>query len=381
MLDEIDKVGTDFRGDPSSALLEVLDPEQNNSFRDHYLEVAFDLSRVMFITTGNILDTIPPALRDRMEVLSLPGYTEEEKLHIARKYLLPRQLSENGLTESNIAVEEDTLHALINDYTREAGLRNLERQIGAICRKVARRVAEGREGQTVVRKQDLEEFLGPPFFPKDTIKRASGVGVAIGLAVTPVGGDILFIEATTMRGSKGLTLTGHLGEVMKESAQAALSYIRANARDLGIDEDFFQHLDIHIHVPEGAIPKDGPSAGVSMAAALVSRLTGIPVSHQVAMTGEITLQGRVLPIGGVKDKVLAARRAGIRRVVLPEMNKPNLTEIPEALRKDMKFCFAETVSDVLRYVLEKPLPAPPAKKRKVREETVLAASPSDPKSP
>lgn len=352
MLDEIDKVGMDFRGDPSSALLEVLDPEQNNSFRDHYLEVAFDLSKVMFITTGNILDTIPPALRDRMEVLSLPGYTEEEKLRIAKRYLLPRQMSENGLTESRIEVENEAVEVVIRDYTREAGLRNLERQLGAICRKVARRVAEGRAEKTVVREGDLEELLGPPLFPRDILKRVSDVGVALGLAVTPVGGEILFIEASSMKGSKGLTLTGSLGEVMRESAQAALSYVRSHAQELGIEEDFFQNVDIHLHVPEGAIPKDGPSAGVAMAAALVSRLTEVPVSHEVAMTGEITLQGRVLPIGGVKDKVLAARRAGLRRVVLPERNRANLAEVPEELRKDMEFDFAETIADVLGYVLD-----------------------------
>jgi ATP-dependent Lon protease len=353
MLDEIDKVGMDFRGDPSSALLEVLDPEQNNSFRDHYLEVAFDLSKVMFITTANILDTIPPALRDRMEVLYLPGYTEEEKLKIARRYLLPRQMSENGLTEDHIKMEDGALEAVIRDYTREAGLRNLERQLGAVCRKVARRVAEGRREKMVVREEELEELLGPPLFPRDIVKRVSDVGVAIGLAVTPVGGDILFIEASTMKGSKGLMLTGSLGEVMKESAQAALSYVRAHAQELGIDEDFFQNVDIHLHVPEGAIPKDGPSAGVALTAALVSRLTGVPISHEVAMTGEITLQGRVLPVGGVKDKVLAARRAGLKRVVLPERNKPNISEIPEELRKGMEFDFAETIGDVLGYVLDR----------------------------
>jgi len=353
MLDEIDKVGTDFRGDPSSALLEVLDPEQNNSFRDHYLEVAFDLSRVMFITTANILDTIPPALRDRMEVLFLPGYTEEEKLQIAQKYLLPRQMSENGLNENLIEMGPEAIEVVIRDYTRESGLRNLERQLGSICRKVARKVAEGREEKTVVEKEDLEELLGPPLFPRGIVERTSDVGVAIGLAVTPVGGEIIFVEATTMKGSKSLILTGSLGEVMKESAQAALSYVRSHAGQLGIDEDFFQNTDLHLHVPEGAIPKDGPSAGVAMATAIVSRLTGVPVSHEVAMTGEITLQGRVLPVGGIKDKILAARRAGLKRVILPEMNKSNLVEIPQELRKDMEFHFAETISDVLEYGLER----------------------------
>jgi ATP-dependent Lon protease len=351
MLDEIDKVGADFRGDPSSALLEVLDPEQNFSFSDNYLEVPFDLSKVLFIATGNLLHPVPPALRDRMEVLELPGYTEEEKLAIAQRFLVPRQLSEHGLTAKNLTIPKPTLRRIIRDYTREAGLRNLEREIGAICRKVARRVAEGDTAKVRVRLADLPELLGPPKFYEEVRERTNIPGVAIGLAVTPSGGEILFVEATAMDGEHRLTLTGQLGDVMKESAQAALSYVRANARRLGIRPEALKDQDIHIHVPAGATPKDGPSAGVAMVTALVSLLTDRPVRPEVAMTGEVTLRGKVLPIGGVKEKTLAARRAGIKTVILPAKNEKDITEVPEDVRRDLRFEFAETIDDVLAVAL------------------------------
>jgi ATP-dependent Lon protease len=378
MLDEVDKIGTDFRGDPASALLEVLDPEQNFSFSDHYLDVPFDLSKVMFITTANMLDTIPSALRDRMEVLHLPGYTEEEKLEIAKKYLLPKQIKENGLSTELIGFEDQAIQKVISDYTREAGVRNLEREIGNICRKVARKYAESMPSQpiilpeindvaqpitvekkvvpvifekTVITADSLSNYLGPEKFYPEVAERQSEVGVATGLAWTQAGGEILSIESTRMRGKKGLTLTGQLGDVMKESAQAALSYVRSRAKMLGIQEDFFEKYDIHIHVPAGAIPKDGPSAGITMATSLASLLSGKPVRNDLAMTGEITLRGKVLPIGGVKEKVLAARRAGIKTVIIPKKNEKDLSDVPDNIKHDMRFVFVETMDTVLKEAL------------------------------
>jgi ATP-dependent Lon protease len=352
MLDEVDKIGRDFRGDPSSALLEVLDPQQNFSFSDHYLDVPFDLSRVMFITTANVLHTIPSALQDRLEVIELPGYIAEEKLQIAFKYLIPRQIRENGLKRKNISFTKGAVRKIIQDYTREAGVRNLEREIATVCRKVARAVAEGQEEKRSIKPEDLREMLGPVKFYSEVAERKGEPGVATGLAWTSTGGDILFIEATQMAGSKGLILTGQLGDVMKESAHAALSYIRAHAKELGINEKFFENKDIHVHIPAGAIPKDGPSAGVTLATSLVSMLTKRPVRHDVAMTGEITLRGKVLPVGGIKEKVLAARRAGIKNVILPAKNKEDLEEIPENTTKDIHFFFIERLDDVLDTALK-----------------------------
>ena len=351
MLDEVDKIGADFRGDPAAALLEVLDPEQNREFRDHYLDVPFDLSQVMFITTANVLDTIPAPLRDRMEILQLSGYTEEEKLHIAQQYLVPRQVRENSLRADEISFCEDALRRVIRDYTREAGVRNLEREIGTICRKVATRIAEGHQGAVEVTPELVAEYLGPARFFFEAAERTEVPGVATGLSWTPTGGDILFVEATRMPGSKGFTLTGQLGDVMRESAQAALSYVRANAQELGIDQGFFEHTDIHLHVPEGAIPKDGPSAGVTMATALASLLTGRPVRCQVGMTGEITLRGQVLPVGGIKEKVLAAKRAGLTTVVLPRRNQKDLEEIPAEVRDQMQFVLVDRIHEVFEAAL------------------------------
>ncbi len=346
MLDEVDKIGADFRGDPSSALLEVLDPAQNKNFRDHYLDVDFDLSQVIFICTANQLDTIQPALRDRMEILALSGYTEEEKLNIAKGYLLPRQVTENGLKPEEIKFEDDAIRRIARDYTREAGVRNLEREIGSVCRKVATHIAEGKTTPIVITKDKVVELLGKPKFYGEVAERTTIPGVATGLAVTMVGGDILFIEATRMPGSKGFIVTGQLGDVMKESAQAALSYVRSKAKDLGIEDTAFEKSDIHLHMPEGATPKDGPSAGVTMATALASLMTNRLVKSDVAMTGEITLRGRVLPVGGIKEKVLAAHRAGLKTVILPKRNEKDLDELPDQVRKDLKFVFAETVGDV-----------------------------------
>ena len=351
MLDEIDKVGTDFRGDPSSALLEVLDPQQNNSFSDHYLEVPFDLSRVMFITTANLLEPIPPALRDRMEVIQLPGYTEEEKIHIAVKYLVPRQLAEHGLKKTQLSISKKAMAAIIRNHTREAGVRNLERQIATICRRTARRIVEGRAKSVAVMPRNVKDFLGPTEFFHDVAERATDPGVAIGLAWTAAGGDILFIEATQMPGRGNLILTGSLGDVMRESAQAALSYLRSRATQLGIDPKLFEKSDIHIHVPAGAIPKDGPSAGVTMAVALASLLMRKPVKPELAMTGEITLRGKLLPVGGIKEKVLAAARSGVRTVVLPDQNRKDLAEVPAEIRKKMKFRFAKTIDAALKLTL------------------------------
>jgi len=353
MLDEIDKVGADFRGDPASALLEVLDPEQNNTFSDHYLEVPFDLSNVMFITTANVLDTIPGPLLDRMEVIRIPGYIEEDKLQIAKKYLIPRQREENGLKTAQFRISDRAVRRIISEYTREAGVRNLEREIGTCCRKVARQIAEGETGRMAVTPDNVPQFLGPRRFFSEVAQRRDEVGVATGLAWTPVGGQILFVESTVMSGGKGMLLTGQLGDVMKESAQAALSYIRSNTGRLGLTGDFYDKKDVHVHVPEGATPKDGPSAGVTMATSLVSLFSGYPVKHDVAMTGEITLQGRILPVGGIKEKVLAALRSGIRNVILPKLNEKDLAEIPENVRSKMTFYFVEWLDEVFDLTLKK----------------------------
>ncbi len=353
MLDEIDKVGTDFRGDPSSALLEVLDPEQNFSFSDHYLDVPFDLSKVMFITTANILDTIPPALRDRMEELHLSGYTQDEKVKIAQRYLVPRQLDAHGLTPKQLSITAGAIRGIISGYTREAGLRNLEREIAAICRGVASKVAEGAKGLAHVNVRDLHKLLGPVRFRSEMNERISAPGVAAGLAWTQTGGDLLFVEATKMKGKHALTLTGQLGDVMKESATAALSFIRSHAKEIDIPEDFYDNQDIHIHVPAGAIPKDGPSAGVTMLTALASLLTDKTVASDLAMSGEITLRGQVLPVGGIKEKVLAAHRAGIKRIILPKWNEKDLEDVPKKVRKETQFHFVETMDEVLEVALPK----------------------------
>jgi ATP-dependent Lon protease len=353
MLDEIDKVNADFRGDPSSALLEVLDPEQNSTFRDNYLDVDFDLSRVLFVTTANVLDTIQPPLRDRMEIIELSGYTEEEKLEIAKRHLVPKQIAEHGLSEGQLRFTDDAIKAVTRGYTREAGVRNLEREIAAICRKATRAIAEGQTDPVVVDAARVVTYLGAPRFQFEEIAERTQPGVVTGLVWTPVGGDVVFIEASRMTGGHGLQLTGQLGDVMKESAQAALSYVRAHARDLHIKPDFYAKSDLHIHVPAGGVPKDGPSAGVTLTTALASLLSGRPVKAALAMTGEVTLSGKVLPVGGIKEKVLAARRAGIKTVILPERNKKELLEdIPEVLRKDMSFIFARNVDEVLDAALE-----------------------------
>ena len=347
ILDEVDKIGADFRGDPASALLEVLDPEQNSSFSDHYLEVGFDLSKVMFITTANMLDTIPPALRDRMEVLQLPGYTEEEKIQIAFDYLLPRQLEAHGLLPEQLTVTPEAMRLVVADYTREAGLRNLEREVASLCRGVAREVAEGLLTAKTITADDVPVYLGPAKFFRETALDHPEPGVATGLAWTPVGGEILFIEALKMPGTSKLKLTGQIGDVMRESVDAALSYIRARAPYIGIEEDFFKDTDIHVHVPSGAIPKDGPSAGVAMLTALVSLFADRPVKKGLAMTGEITLRGRVLPVGGIKDKVLAAHRAGIKEVILPAQNVKDLEDIPPNVKEELQFHPVERMDEVL----------------------------------
>jgi ATP-dependent Lon protease len=353
MLDEIDKLGSDFRGDPSSALLEVLDPEQNFSFTDHYLDVPFDLSHVMFITTANMLETIPPALRDRLEVIELLGYTLDEKIKIAERYLIPRQIDMNGLKADQVQFTRAALRTIITGYTREAGVRNLEREIATICRGVASQVAEGTISSAAIKIRDLHKYLGPVRLTSEAAARTSKPGVVMGLAWTPTGGDLLFIEATAMKGKRGLTLTGQLGDVMKESATAALSFIRANAETIGIPKDFFEDVDLHIHVPSGAIPKDGPSAGVTILTALVSLLTNRTVKKDLAMTGEITLRGTVLPIGGVKEKVLAAHRAGIKTIILPQWNKKDLVDIPQKVQKDIEFHFVDEMLDVLKIAIER----------------------------
>ncbi|HEX5931481.1 MAG TPA: endopeptidase La, partial [Methyloceanibacter sp.] len=352
MLDELDKLGASFHGDPSAALLEVLDPEQNSTFRDNYLAVPFDLSRVMFIGTANVLDQIPGPLRDRMEVIELPGYTEEEKVEIAKRYLVKRRLEATGLTPEQCEIEEDAIRAIIRDYTREAGVRNLERDIGALCHHVAMRIAEGDTMRMRIGADQLHAILGPRRFESEVAMRTSVPGVATGLAWTPTGGDILFVEAARVPGTGKLILTGQLGEVMKESAQAALSLVKARASMLGIDPASFEKSDIHVHVPAGAIPKDGPSAGVAMFVALVSLLTGRTVRSDTAMTGEISLRGLVLPIGGVKNKVLAAVRAGITIVLLPERNKKDFEDVPETARKAVHFVWLSTVDDAIEAALE-----------------------------
>ena len=365
MLDEVDKIGQDFRGDPASALLEVLDPEQNNTFSDHYLDVPFDLSGVMFITTANVLDPIPRVLRDRMEVIELPGYTDLEKLQIARRHLIPKELKNHGLSSRHVEFQDGALKKIINDYTREAGLRNLGREIATICRKVAKAVASGEKKKRQITPGSLEKFLGPIRFFQEIVQRSPQVGVVPGVAWTQTGGDLLFVEATKMKGKKSLTLTGYLGEVMKESVQTALSYVRSASQRLGIEEDFYDKYDIHVHVPAGAIPKDGPSAGVTMATAMVSLLTERPVKPKLAMTGELTLRGDILPIGGLKEKSLAAYRAGVETLIVPRQNQKDMIEIPDEIKKKLKFAFAETMDQVLEMALEKE-----AKKRGPRKKTV-----------
>jgi ATP-dependent Lon protease len=354
MLDEVDKIGMDFRGDPTSALLEVLDPEQNSAFRDHYIDTPFDLSEVMFITTANMLEPIPGPLRDRMEILQLSGYTDAEKVRIAQEYLIPRQIRENGLRTEEVSFTDKALQAIINDYTREAGVRNLEREIGAVCRKVVTRIAEGKAATVTVDPDTVHEFLGKPkFYGMTEIRERTDVpGVATGLAWTPVGGDVLFVEASCMPGGKGFTLTGQLGEVMQESARAALTFVRSRSEALGADERWFDQRDIHVHVPAGAVPKDGPSAGITMATALASMLTGRPVRSDLAMTGEVTLHGRVLPVGGIKEKVLAAHRFGIRTIILPRRNEKDLDDVPEEARKEIEFILVDNVDEVFETALE-----------------------------
>jgi len=372
MLDEVDKLGADFRGDPAAALLEVLDPEQNHSFSDHYLDVSFDLSKVMFITTANILFTIPPALLDRMEVLELPGYTEPEKLEIAKRFLIPRQLREHGLENLGVEVDEEAIRQIIRSYTREAGVRNLEREIAAIFRKIARKYAEGEKGPFKVTKEDLHEMLGPIKFRHEVVEE-NEIGVATGLAWTEVGGDVLFVEAEHFAGKGNLSLTGKLGEVMQESARAAVTFARANAEALGIPQDFFEKNDIHIHVPAGAIPKDGPSAGVTMAVALVSSATEKPVAKDIAMTGEITLRGKILPVGGIKEKVLAAHRAGVRKVILPKDNEKDLEEVPDFVKKDIEFSFVTNVCEVIPQVIEG-MEKISVSKKGTEEETIVSTA-------
>jgi ATP-dependent Lon protease len=375
MLDEIDKLVFDFHGDPASALLEVLDPEQNAEFRDHYLEVGFDLSQVMFITTANSLETVPSPLRDRMEIITLSGYTDREKCAIAQQYLIPRQIRENGLRAEEIGFTDDALRKIIRSYTREAGVRNLEREIGSICRKVVTRIAEGQSEKVDIVPEMVKEFLGRPnYFGNEEIAERTAIpGVATGLAWTPVGGDILFIEATRMAGSKGFQMTGSLGNIMQESARAAFSYVRSRAESLNLDPEIFEKSDVHLHVPAGSQPKDGPSAGVTMAVALVSLFCGCPVRSDVGMTGEITLRGQVLPVGGVKDKVLAAHRSGIKTVILPTRNEMDLEDLPEEVRDSIKFVFAETVDEVLEAALE----STPTKKQKTRKKLEKRAEESD----
>jgi len=353
MMDEVDKIGADFRGDPSSALLEVLDPEQNFSFRDNYLGVQYDLSKVMFITTGNLLDPIQPAFRDRMEVLRLPGYTEDEKLEIAFRHLVPKQIEENALNKNLIYFTKGAVKKIISFFTREAGVRNLEREIASVCRKVARKVAEGKKHLTRITSQNIERYLGPPKVFRDQLQKKNRVGVATGVAWTAAGGEILFVETTKMKGKGNLTLTGSLGDVMKESAQAALSYAKSNSKGLGIDSQIFSKNDFHIHIPEGAIPKDGPSAGVTMLTSLISVCADRKIRWDVAMSGEITLRGSVLPVGGIKEKVLAAQRSGVKEMILPLANKKDLFDIPKKIMKEMKFVFIEDVNEIINAALVK----------------------------
>jgi len=354
MMDEIDKIGMDFRGDPSAALLEVLDPEQNNAFSDHYLGVPFDLSNVMFITTANLMDPIPSPLRDRMEVIPISGYTTEEKVGIARNFIIPRQLTEHGVKPSQVSFADTALETIIGEYTREAGVRNLEREIATVIRKVARKIAEGKEHGAQITGSTVHRYLGTPKFLPESEQERDEVGVATGLAWTETGGDLIYVEASVVKGKGHLTLTGHLGDVMKESAQAALSYIRSREKKLGIKPDAFAKNDLHIHVPAGAIPKDGPSAGITMATALASALTNVPISKEVAMTGEVTLRGRVLPIGGLKEKLLAAKRAGLKTVILPDRNRKDIDEVPKHVRRGLHLVYAQTMDDVLRAALKRP---------------------------
>ncbi|MDO8498897.1 MAG: endopeptidase La [bacterium] len=358
MLDEIDKVGLDYRGDPSAALLEALDPEQNNAFSDHYLEVPFDLSNVMFITTANILDTIPPALRDRLEIIRYAGYTEDEKFHIARKFLIPKQVKSHGLKESKIIFTDEAIHEIIQKYTREAGVRNLERELAAVIRKVARKIAEGNKEKSFnITPEEVAKLLGPAKFLPELAEVEDTVGTVTGMSWSEAGGDIIFIEVTLMPGKGQLLLTGQLGDVMKESGQAALSYVRSHWRELGLPERFFYKVDVHVHVPEGAIPKDGPSAGIALTTAIISAFTKIPVKKYVSMTGEVTLRGRVLEIGGLKEKVIAAHRAGVRTIIAPENNRKDLEDIPDYVQNDVKFVFVKHMDDVLKVALTRP-PAP-----------------------
>ena len=366
MLDEVDKLGTDFRGDPSSALLEVLDPEQNHSFSDHYLEVTFDLSKVMFIATANWLDPIPGPLRDRMEMIDFPGYIEEEKIHIAKSYLIPKQVTEHALEEEQITFMDTAIAEIISRYTYEAGVRNLERQIANVCRKVARERAEGNEKPRRITKSSITKLLGPPRRHSEIAERMSNYGIVIGLAYTAVGGDILFIEAMKMEGKGGLKLTGKLGDVMKESAQAVYSYIRSNAESFNIDPEFYKKWDIHVHIPAGAVPKDGPSAGITLFTAMISLLTERLVKSNLGMTGEITLRGAVLPIGGIREKVMAANRAGLTTVILPKKNEADLVDLPDRVKKEMEFKFVEQISDVIELALE-PIDEKSTKKGKVKK--------------
>lgn len=366
MLDEIDKIGTDYRGDPSAALLEALDPEQNEGFSDHYLEVAYDLSNVMFITTANILDTVPPALKDRLEVIRYPGYTEDEKFHIAKSFLLPKQIANHGLKSDQIEFTDDSVRCVITEYTREAGVRNLERELSAVIRKVARKIAEG-NGEVkkfIIKPEDIHKFLGPIKFLPILAEKEDEVGMATGLSVTEAGGEVLFIEVTLMPGKGNLQLTGHLGDVMKESGQAAMSYVRAHWYQLGLAERFFQKVDVHVHVPEGAIPKDGPSAGIVLTTAIASAFTKVPVKKDVAMTGEVTLRGRVLEIGGFKEKVLAAHRAGVKTVIAPADNRKDMEDIPDYVQKDLKFVWVKHMDEVLDVALIR-FPKPPAQRKQV----------------
>lgn len=375
MLDEIDKIGMDFRGDPSSALLEVLDPEQNNSFVDHYLAVPFDLSNVMFITTGNLADTIPGPLRDRMEILYLSGYTEEEKIEISKKYLIPKQLEEHGITKKVLNISDSAIRQIISHYTREAGVRNLEREIANLCRKVAKQIAEGKKKRFVITANNIQKFLGvPKYLPEEEMKKDE-VGVCTGLAWTEAGGDVLYVEATVMKGKGSLTLTGQLGDVMKESAQAALSYVKSRAEKLKINPDFFSKIDLHIHVPAGAIPKDGPSAGITMATAIASAITGRPVRRDIAMTGEVTLRGRVLPVGGLKEKTLAAKRMGIKTIIIPRRNKKDLEDMPKYVKEGMNFILVDTMDEVIeKAILSDKIVKKPVAKRFTSQELKISAS-------
>jgi ATP-dependent Lon protease len=374
MLDEIDKIGVDFRGDPSSALLEALDPEQNKEFSDHYLEVPFDLSEVMFICTGNMLDTIPDPLRDRMEVITFPGYTETEKFHIARKFLWPKQLEAQGLESKKIEITDTGLKEVIGNYTREAGVRNLERSLANVCRKVARQVAEKKKFPRKIEVTDVRKFLGSQRFSSQIAEKKDEVGMSTGLSVTPFGGEILFIEVSLMPGKSKLTLTGQLGDVMRESAKAAFTWTRSHFNELGLKANFAENIDVHIHVPEGAVPKDGPSAGVAITVALVSALTGIPVKRDVGMTGEVTLRGRVLEIGGLKEKSIAGHRAGLKTIIVPKDNKKDIDDIPAQVKKDIKFVFAEEVEDVLKVALKKWQPIPKLQGKFTSIPTLLAAN-------